>query len=77
MNQLQTMNELTKLRTILSSFKENLNIAIEVTEVEFETQFERYSKGIGKREFCIEDGAKLQAYKDSLYRLNQIEASTI
>lgn len=69
-------NEAMRLRAVLGSFKENLKSAIEITQREFESQCEFFSKGHGGRERCLQEQAKLEAYKHSLQRLEQIEVST-
>lgn len=75
-------DQIIRLRAILGSFKENLKSAIEITQRELESQCEFFSKGHGGRErrlglaLCLQEQARLEAYKHSLQRLEQIEAST-
>lgn len=69
-------DQVIRLRGVLGSFKENLKSAIEITQRELESQCEFFSKGHGGRERCLQEQAKLEAYKHSLQRLEQIEAST-
>jgi hypothetical protein len=77
MNQLETMNELTKLRVILGSFKENLEMYYQMTKVEFDKSVEFFNRGMIARQSCLEKNAELMAISHIKSRLAQIEASTI